>query len=67
MADVEYGNYGSPYLHGFPSFCPICLEDSIKLRNLPGLGESHWHCVNPRCRTEWRVEDLIEAIEGEVI
>ena len=65
MTDLAYNEDGTPYLCGCPRFCPLCMEDTLRIRTMPGLGECHWHCTNPRCLTEWRVEDLVNAIEQE--
>lgn len=66
MTDLAYNEDGRPYLCGYPSFCPLCMEDTLRVRTSPGLGERQWHCTNPRCLTEWRVGDLIDATLQEV-
>ena len=63
---IGYDEDGSSYLDGFPEFCPVCMQDALKLRSMPDttIGERHWYCRH--CGTEWAVGDLIEALEEEV-
>ena len=46
-------------LTGGLQWCPVCFNQ-LSLRSMPGFNEKHWYCKS--CGTEWRVEDLIEAL-----
>ena len=48
-------------IKGFPD-CPIC-GFSLKVRDMPGVGESRWYC--PACGSKWETPGLIADLNYE--
>ena len=49
-------------LSGINHLCPLCFN-KLSSRRMPGYREEHWHCES--CGTEWKVLDLIAALNHD--